>query len=247
MPCSPLLGRSARGAACRQAAYQLQQKRCQLGTAGAGSPCQAARTGRRGRTRAVPCDSQMRGGCCSAGPFVPGAGQPTEGPKCQCAHLDGDFQITFFFSAGSSCLLYAFLWRAPRKVPLQQPQQKELSPTDTPSAVPSSSVPVDQRDDRSKELFIETRRHPLHALHACHLRPWHRQREEQAKPYHLFPAEFSPHGAEPVAGIPSLTGQDNPHGAQPLPARDGIAPVTQAVWIHLPAFSSSSDSCLPYI
>lgn len=177
-------------------------------------------------------------------------------PRCRTAHGRSQvpvcspgwrFSDNFLFSAGSSCLLYAFLWRAPRKVPLQQPQQKELSPTDTPSAVPSSSVPVDQRDDRSKELFIETRRHPLHALHACHLRPWHRQREEQAKPYHLFPAEFSPYGAEPVAGIPSLTGQDNPHGAQPLPARDGIAPVTQAVWIHLPAFSSSSDSCLPYI
>lgn len=32
-------------------------------------------------------------------------------------------------------------------------------------------IPVDHGDERSKELFIETRSHPLHALHTCHLLP----------------------------------------------------------------------------
>lgn len=32
-------------------------------------------------------------------------------------------------------------------------------------------IPVDHGDERSKELFIETRSHPLHAFHTCHLLP----------------------------------------------------------------------------
>lgn len=138
MPCSPLLGRSARGAACRQAAYQLQQKRCQLGTAGAGSPCQAARTGRRGRTRAVPCDSQMRGGCCSAGPFVPGAGQPTEGPKCQCAHLDGDFQITFFFQPAAVACSMPFSGEPPERFLFSSPSRRSCRPQTPPVRCPAA-------------------------------------------------------------------------------------------------------------
>lgn len=113
--------------------------------------------------------------------------------------------------SSSSCLLCASPQRARQRLLSSSPPGRSHHLTH-----PSSSIPVDQRDNSSKQLFIETCSHPLHALHACQLWPWH-SREEQTEPWDLFPAWLSPDEQSWEQGVPSLVSRRTctAHGIAP--------------------------------